>query len=65
VLSAFGIRHRRAAILLGNAAEIQASVGDGRETLFEIIGVLLANSAQVWRERLGALMYENTVLDVS
>jgi superfamily II DNA/RNA helicase len=65
LLSAFGIRHRRAAILLGNAAEIQAGIGNGRETLFAIIHTLLANNAPVWRERLGALMYENTVVDVS
>lgn len=65
LLNAFGIRHRRAAILLGNAAEIQASLGAGRETLFETIGTLLATNTQVWRERLGGLMYENTVLDVS
>ena len=63
-LSTFGIRHRRAAILPGNTPEVQASAGDGRARLFEIVAQLLAGDEQRWRGRLGALMYENTLADV-
>jgi helicase len=63
-LSTFGIRHRRVAILLGNTAEIHGNVGESRATLFGILAQLLASDEQVLRERLGVLMYENTVVDV-
>jgi superfamily II DNA/RNA helicase len=63
-LSIFGIRHRRAAILLGNTSEVQVSAGDGRARLFEIVAQILAGDEQGWRGRLGALMYENTLVDV-
>ena len=63
-LSTFGIRHRRVAILLGNSPEIQAGAGGNRESLFEIVEQLLADEEEVWRQRLGVLMYENTVADI-
>jgi len=44
--------------------QIQASAGDGRARLFEIVAQILAGDEQGWRGRLGALMYENTVADV-
>lgn len=62
-LCTFGLRHRRPAILLGTIPEIQASAGDGRARLFEIVSQLLAGDEQGWREHLGALMYDNTVAD--
>ena len=62
-LSNFGVRHRRAAILLGSTPEAQASAGDGRGGLLEIVAQLLVGDEQGWRGRLGVLMYENTVAD--
>lgn len=62
-LSTFGVRHRRAAILLGNIPEVQASAGDGRTRLFEIVTQLLAGDEQGWRRQLGALMCDNTIAD--
>lgn len=64
MLSTFGVRHRRAAILLGRIQEVQASVEDGRARLFEIVAQLLAGNEQAWRGQLGALIYKNTVADM-
>jgi hypothetical protein len=55
---------QRVAILLGNSPEIQAGAGGNRESLFEIVEQLLADEEEVWRQRLGVLMYENTVADI-
>ena len=63
VLSTSGVRHRRAAILLGRIPEVQASAEAGRARLFEIVAQLLAGDEQAWRGQLGALMYENTIAD--
>jgi hypothetical protein len=49
---------------LGNTPEVQASAGDGRARQFEIVARLLAGDEQGWRGRVGALMYENTVVDI-
>jgi len=63
-LCAFGLRHRRAAILLGTIPEVQTSARDGQARLFEIVSQLLAGDEQGWREHLGALMYDNAAADL-
>jgi helicase len=65
VLSKAGIRHRRAAILLGSTQEVSLTVGAARAILFNTIRQLLQTDEVGWRERLGTLMYENTIADVA
>jgi superfamily II DNA/RNA helicase len=64
-LSAAGIRHRRAAILLANNVDVAASVGGGRVFLLSVASQVLRQDATGWRARLGDLVYENTLADVS
>jgi hypothetical protein len=63
LLSKSGIRHRRAAILLGSAAEINGVAGGDRAVLFETVRQLLESDEAGWRARLGTLMFENTLAD--
>ncbi len=63
-LCSAGIRHRRAAILLGATPEVQAVVGGGRAILFTAVAQLLEADEQGWRGRLGVLIYDNTVADI-
>ena len=65
VLSKAGIRHRRAAILLGATQEVSLMVGAARAILFNTVRQLLQADEVGWRERLGTLMYENTIADVA
>jgi ATP-dependent DNA helicase len=58
-----GIRHRRAAILLGTRLEVQALVGADRRTLLEKVAQLFEVDEEGWRGRLGALIYQNTLAD--
>jgi hypothetical protein len=64
MLSKAGIRHRRAAILLGATAEISGAIGAGRAVALGIVRQLLQADEAAWRDALGALMYENTMTDV-
>lgn len=59
-----GIRHRRAAIELGVTPEIAAVAGARREIMHEVVAQLLVTDEDVWRARLGALVYENTLDDI-
>jgi hypothetical protein len=65
VLSAAGIRHRRAAILLANNVDVAGSVGGGRVFLLAVASRVLRHDGTGWRSRLGDLVYENTLADVS
>lgn len=65
VLSKSGIRHRRAAILLGETQEVSLAVAAPRAILFNIARQLLEADEVGWRDRLGTLMYENTIADVA
>lgn len=63
VLAAGGVRHRRAAVLLGRALEsIDISVDD-RDITFAVAEQVLGDS-QTWFSLLGQLVHENTVADV-
>ncbi|MFZ1007508.1 MAG: DEAD/DEAH box helicase [Candidatus Sulfotelmatobacter sp.] len=64
MLSKAGIRHRRAAILLGVTAEISGAIGAGRAIVLGIVRLLLQTNEAAWRDALGELMYENTMTDV-
>ena len=65
MLSKAGIRHRRAAILLGATAEISGAIGSGRPVILGIVRHLLQTDEAAWLEHLGTLMFENTMADVS
>jgi superfamily II DNA/RNA helicase len=65
MLSKLGLRHRRAAILLGGTPEIIASIGADRVFVLATVRRMLQTDEVTWRERLGALMYENTLVDAS
>ena len=65
VLSKSGIRHRRAAILLGETREISLVVGAPRAIVFNAVRQVLEGDEAGWRDRLGTLMYENTIADVA
>jgi hypothetical protein len=65
VLSKSGIRHRRAAVLLGDTQEVGLAVGAARAILFNTVRQLLQGDEAGWRDRLGTLMYENTIADVA
>lgn len=65
VLTKSGIRHRRAAILLGETEQVNRTVAAPRAILFNAVRQLLEADEVGWRDRLGTLMYENTVSDVA
>lgn len=58
-----GIRHRRAAILLGIRPDFIPIVEDDRATLLATVERLLATDEAGWREQFGDLTYQNTVKD--
>jgi hypothetical protein len=64
MLCSDGVRHRRAAILLAGIVEIQGAVILGRVFMFAIANQVLRNDAAGWRDRLGSLVYDNTLADV-
>ncbi|MCB9610567.1 MAG: DEAD/DEAH box helicase [Polyangiaceae bacterium] len=62
VLASGGVRHRSAAVELGNALR---SAGDDRSTLMAAARRGLRVNAAAWEEHLGALVYKNTLWDLS
>jgi superfamily II DNA/RNA helicase len=62
VLASGGIRHRSAAVELGNALR---NNGDDRMTLFIAARRGLRAHAAAWGQRLGTLVFENTLWDLS
>jgi helicase len=65
MLCSSGVRHRRAAILLAGLVEIQGAIPLGRAFIFAIASQALRNDEAAWRDRLGFLVYANTLADVS
>jgi helicase len=62
-LAGNGIRHRRAAILLGLNQQVQLLLGVPRRTLFDIVREILTTNEAAWRTALGTLVFENTLAD--
>jgi hypothetical protein len=65
LLCSSGVRHRRAAILLAELGEIQGVALLGRTFMFAIASQVLRNNEAIWLDRLGSLVYANTLADVS
>lgn len=61
ILSADGLRHRAAAVELGNALRLQ---GEDKELLKAAALNGLRGHEQAWRDRLGDLVYDNTLADL-
>jgi hypothetical protein len=64
-LSSGGLRHRRAAILLGETDAVQAVAPVGRLVLFQAALQLLEADRGGWVARLGSLVFDNTVADIT
>ncbi|NVI98711.1 DEAD/DEAH box helicase [Myxococcus sp. AM009] len=64
-LAANGVRHRRAAVMLGNALQSLNLPADNRPLLSSFASQPLIESAGYWREVLGELVYLNTVNDLA
>lgn len=63
VLAAGGVRHRRAAVMLGRRPELAAIPSDDRSRIFATARQLLSDKAQ-WLPMLGRLVLENTIEDL-
>jgi helicase len=65
VLAAAGLRHRRAAVEFGQTEVLAGFIDQNRDAVFTRVREALHEHAQGWRERLGVLVYENTLEDVT
>jgi helicase len=66
VLAANGVRHRRACVILGyEAAVATAAALEGPDGAFRVAGDLLRGDRDLWTGRLGALVVERTLEDVT
>jgi helicase len=64
-LAAGGIRHRRAFVAIGNAHELQGFSFNDRVGVFAAAQNLIERDREGWQIRLGALVFENTLHDLS
>ena len=64
VLAAHGVRHRRAAVMLGDSIHQQGPFTFDRTVLAAALQ-LLTDEPDQWRDRLGRLVFENTLRDLS
>jgi helicase len=64
VLAAGGVRHRSAAVELGTVLAGQGITSDDRLVLFPAARHLILADQGAWTTRLGALVVENTLLDI-
>lgn len=62
-LAARGVRHRRAAVDLGNSLAGRNVIED-QAVLFPIARQLLIDDSESWRARLGNLVFDNTLRDL-
>jgi hypothetical protein len=65
VLASGGMRHRSAAVEIGKASELLAADPEERLHIFVIARQLLVRDPVEWRARLGGLVYENALRDVT
>lgn len=65
MLAAGGVRHRRAAIMLGAIDAVNEVTWVGRFAVFSAARKVLLEDRDGWLGRLGSLVFENTLWDVS
>lgn len=63
-LSASGLRHRWAAVALGEAATNKGIAGDSRSAMLAFAQASLQTFPDSWRSHLGALIFDNTIADL-
>ena len=63
VLAAGGVRHRRAAVALGQSPELEAVRGDDAAAVFAIARELVGDRER-WLPTLGQLVLQNTIDDL-
>lgn len=59
-----GVRHRSAAIFLGRAQAVVAASEDLLDNPLNVAAQILRDEADHWRDILGTLVYENTLIDL-
>ena len=64
-LAVGGVRHRRAFVALGSAYEATSFEAESRFHVFTAAQEILQGAPATWRTRLGSLVFENTLRDVS
>jgi helicase len=65
ILAAGGIHHRRAFVALGNAPELRGLRANDRSAIFVAARQLVEQDRIGWQSRLGALVFKNTLRDLS
>jgi hypothetical protein len=65
ILAAAGLRHRRAAVELGDTDVLTGVNAEDRAAIMQAVKDALIQHAATWRERLGTLVYENTLQEAS
>jgi len=64
-LAAGGLTHRSAFVAIGNAPELRRFTADDRAAVFATARNLVEQDREGWRARLGLLVFENTLRDLS
>jgi helicase len=64
MLAVGGVRHRRAVVELGTTDELRATESTDSRVVFATARQLLMGNIEVWRARLGSLVFENTLHDL-
>ena len=65
ILASGGVRHRRAAVELGTAAEVMAAVIQNRLAVFSAAQQLLLEDQRRWNSHLGVLVFKSTLQDLT
>jgi len=66
ILSSGGVRHRRAAVLLGSTPRLrQFSADDPQITVFSAAQAMLMGDGDGWQDALGRLVFANTQQDIA
>lgn len=64
-LAAGGVTHRRAFVAIGSAPELQRFRPDDRNGIFLAAQALVEANQEMWRSRLGSLVFQNTLLNLA
>ncbi len=65
ILASGGLRHRRAFVMLGGTDELPGIGLDNPDSVFRAAQALLERDPDEWRTRLGRLVFERTIEDIS
>lgn len=65
ILASVGVRHRRASVMLGDTPEVRQAATDEDGDVAVVARQLIRERPETWRRRLGSLVYENTLQDLT